>query len=61
MPTRYAVNDLDLKAIVKADSVGKPDKQADERKELKKTLEQRYLNRGKNTAGLTFFYSKLRF
>lgn len=61
MPTRYAINDLDLKQIVNADALGNPDQLAESKGELKKVLEQRYLNRGKNTAGITFFYQKLRF
>lgn len=61
MPTRYAINDLDLKQIVSADSIGNTDQLATSKAELKKVLEQRYMNRGKNTAGITFFYQKLRF
>lgn len=61
MPTRYAINDLDLKQIVKQETLDNTDQKSAAKKEVKKLLEQRYINRGKNTAGLTFFYQKLRF
>jgi ribosomal protein L14E/L6E/L27E len=61
MPTRYTVTDIDLKNIVKPESLKKADTKETARKELKKTFEDRYLNRGKNTGGVQYFFQKLRF
>ena len=61
MPTRYTVTDVELKNVVKSESVGQPEAQTAEKKELKKLFEGRYINRGKNSPGLQFFYQKLRF
>ena len=61
MPTRYTVTDIELKNIVKSDVLKKQDTREQARKELKKTFEDRYLNRGKNTGGVQYFFSKLRF
>ena len=61
MPTRYTVTDIDLKNIVKPESLKKQDAKEQARKELKKTFEDRYLNRGKNTGGVQYFFQKLRF
>ena len=61
MPTRYTVSDIDLKSIVSAEAMKKSDTRTDTRKQVKKVLEDRYLNRGKNLSGVQFFFRKLRF
>jgi len=61
MPTRYTVTDIELKNIVKSEVLKKQDTRESARKELKKTFEDRYLNRGKNTGGVQYFFQKLRF
>jgi len=62
MPTRYAITDMDLKTAVKVETARKPGEgRIESRKQVKKIFEDRYLNRGKNTAGVQYFYTKLRF
>jgi len=61
MPTRYTVTDIELKNIVKPEALKKQDTREEARKELKKTFEDRYLNRGKNSGGVQYFFQKLRF
>jgi len=61
MPTRYTVQDIDLKNIVKPESLKKQDARVEARKGVKKAFEDRYLNRGKNTSGVQYFFQKLRF
>jgi len=60
MPTRYTVSDMDLKSV-KVEAIGSPEQLTESRKQLKKSFEDRYINRGKNSAGIQFFYQKLRF
>ena len=59
MPTRYTV-DIDLQNVVKSDG-NDAETRSTTRKQVKQVLEQRYLKSGKPTAGVTWFYSKLRF
>jgi len=62
MPTRYTIADIDVKTHVKPESVKKTgDGRIEAKKAIKKAFQDRYLNRGKNTAGVQYFYSKLRF
>lgn len=61
MPTRYNVNDLDVKSCVNPESMQKADTRTSSRKELKKMLEAKYITRGKNSSAIKYFYSKLRF
>jgi len=61
MPTRYTVSDINLKDIVKPEALKKQDAREDTRKQIKKAFEDRYLNRGKNTGGVQYFFQKLRF
>jgi len=60
MPTRYSV-DIDVRAVVNQQALKKDDTRKDAKKEVKKLFETRYLNRGKNSAGVQYFYKKLRF
>jgi large subunit ribosomal protein L27e len=61
MPTRYTVSDIDLKAAIKPEALKKEDTKIEARKSVKKAFEDRYLNRGKNTGGVQYFFQKLRF
>merc|ERR1719272_2523328 len=48
MPTRYTVNDIELRTVVNPAAMKKIDTKNEARKEVKKAFEGRYLNRGKN-------------
>jgi len=61
MPTRYTVTDLELKSVKTDAPLSTPEQLQTAKKGLKKEFENRYLNRGKNSAGIQFFYQKLRF
>ena len=61
MPTRYTVSDIDLRATVTPLAMKKIDTKEESKKEVKKAFEGRYLNRGKNTSGVKYFFHKLRF
>merc|ERR1719453_803700 len=61
MPTRYTVNDIDLRTIVNPTVMKKIDTKNEAKKEVKKAFEGRYINRGKNTNGVQYFFHKLRF
>jgi len=61
MPTRYSVPDLDLKNLVTPEAVKKLDDREKARHEVKKVFENRYLERGKNSTGIQYFFHKLRF
>ena len=61
MPTRYTVSDIDLRTHVTPANMTKLDKNEESRKEIKKLFEGRYLQRGKNTSGVQYFFHKLRF
>jgi len=61
MPTRYQVNDIDLRTIVKPEVMKKIDTKEEAKKEVKKAFEGRYITRGKNTTGVQYFFQKLRF
>ena len=63
MPTRYtvSVNDMDLRTLVTPVAMKKFDTRESTRKEVKKAFEKKYLNRGKNSSGIQYFYHKLRF
>jgi len=62
MPTRYTISDLDLKTAVKPDNIKKAGEgRVEAKKAVKKMFEDRYLNRGKNTGGVQYFFHKLRF
>merc|ERR1712137_626059 len=61
MPTRYTVTDIDLRSIVNPTVMKKIDTKNDARKDVKKAFEERYINRGKNTNGVQYFFHKLRF
>merc|ERR1719453_128473 len=52
MPTRYNVNDFDLRAILKDTVVNKADSKAVAVKTIKQQFEQRYIKRVKNNNGL---------
>lgn len=60
MPTRYSV-DIDVKSVVNSKVMANPGDRKEMRKELKKVLEQRYINRGKNSSGVQYLFHKLRF
>ena len=63
MPTRYAV-DFELKKVVD-DSALAAEKRVDVRKQIKKIFEEKYRNQTakteKKTAGVQYFFTKLRF
>ena len=63
MPTRYTV-DIDLKKVVDEASIGKATIN-DTRKTVKKLFEEKYKNQSAKTdrkaAGVSYFFSKLRF
>jgi len=61
MPTRYTVSDIDLKTAVTSAALKKLDTKEETKKEVKKPFESRYLTRGKNTSGVQYFFTKLRF
>ena len=61
MPTRYTVNDIDLRTIVNPTVMKKIDSKNEAKKEVKKAFEGRYITRGKNTNGVQYFFQKLRF
>jgi hypothetical protein len=61
MPTRYVVNDIDLRSFVTPQAIKKSDSKEDTLKEVKKAFEGRYIERGKNTSGVQYFFHKLRF
>lgn len=62
MPTRYSVNDIDVKTAVNPATVKKAgEARIEARKAAKKLFEQRYLERGKNGAGVQYLFHKLRF
>lgn len=61
MPTRYVVSDIDLRTIVTPAAMKKMDVKEDAKKEVKKAFDTRYLERGKNTSGVQYFFHKLRF
>ena len=62
MPTRYQA-DLDLKKIVEEN--GMKENKPEARKQIKKVIEDRYLNQAskseKKTQGVQYFFHKLRF
>mmetsp|Transcript_3688 Transcript_3688/g.7891 ORF Transcript_3688/g.7891 Transcript_3688/m.7891 type:complete len:157 (-) Transcript_3688:76-546(-) len=60
MPTRYQV-DIEVKQVVIPGSLKKLDTRVETRKDVKKLFQQRYLERGKNTLGVQYFFKKLRF
>jgi len=61
MPTRYSV-DINVKESVTPDAMKKLDTRVAARKQLRKVLEKRYLERGgRNLAGVEYLYTKLRF
>merc|ERR1712127_4440 len=61
MPTRYTVSDIDLRTAVTPAAMKKLDTKVEAKKEVKKAFEGRYINRGKNTSGVQYFFHKLRF
>ena len=61
MPTRYTANDIDLRTHVTQANVKKADTKKTATFETKKLFEGRYLNRGKNSPGVQYFFHKLRF
>jgi large subunit ribosomal protein L27e len=61
MPTRYVVSDIDLRTFVTPAAMKKIDTKEETKKEVKKAFEGRYLERGKNTSGVQYFFHKLRF
>ena len=61
MPTRYAVSESKLASLVTSEAMKTAQARSDAKKEVKKVLEAKYLNRGKDSPALRFFYQKLRF
>jgi large subunit ribosomal protein L27e len=61
MPTRYSVNDIDVKSVVTPDVMEKGDTKESARKSLKQVFEKRYITRSKNTSGVKYLYSQLKF
>ena len=61
MPTRYTVNDIELKGAVTQQALKKQDTKVQAKGHVKRLFQSRYINRGKNTSGIQYFYSKLRF
>ena len=61
MPTRYTVNDIDLRNHVTQANLKKIDTKETAKIETKKAFEGRYLTRGKNSPGVQYFFHKLRF
>ena len=61
MPTRYTANDIDLRTHVTPANLKKADTKKTATFETKKLFEGRYLNRGKNSPGVQYFFHKLRF
>jgi len=61
MPTRYTVNDIDLRTHVTQVNLKKIDTKETAKIETKKLFEGRYLTRGKNSPGVQYFFHKLRF
>lgn len=60
MPTRYSV-DIDVKSVVTPAAMKKVDTRVEARKNIKNLFQQRYIERGKNTTGVQYFFRKLRF
>jgi len=61
MPTRYSVGDIELRTAVTPAAMKKIDTKVEAKKEVKKAFEGRYINRGKNSSGVQYFFHKLRF
>ncbi len=61
MPTRYTVSDIDLRTAVTTAAMKKSDSKEAAKKEVKVAFEGRYINRGKNSSGVQYFFHKLRF
>eukprot|EP00343_Euplotes_focardii_P008014 CAMPEP_0205818870 /NCGR_PEP_ID=MMETSP0206-20130828/954_1 /ASSEMBLY_ACC=CAM_ASM_000279 /TAXON_ID=36767 /ORGANISM="Euplotes focardii, Strain TN1" /LENGTH=141 /DNA_ID=CAMNT_0053111695 /DNA_START=38 /DNA_END=463 /DNA_ORIENTATION=+ len=61
MPTRYTVNDIDVKSVVNPAIMKKLDTRIEARKAVKTMFEERYINRGKNSSGVQYFFKRLRF
>ena len=64
MPTRYIVNDLDLRSAVNPTLMKKIDTKETARSDVKKAFQDRFLNRkadNKKEAGVNYFFHKLRF
>ena len=61
MPTRYTVSDIELKTLITPEQMKKLDEREKARKAIKKSFEDRYLERAKNTTGVQYFFHKLRF
>jgi large subunit ribosomal protein L27e len=61
MPTRYTINDLDVKSSVKPEAVAKPAGKTEALKSVKKVFEERYLTKAKSAGGAQYFFKKLRF
>lgn len=61
MPTRYTINDLDVKAHVKPEAVVKQAGKTEALKSIKKVFEERYLTKTKSAGGAQYFFKKLRF
>jgi hypothetical protein len=51
----------DLRNFVTPANMKKLDTKEEAKKEVKKAFESRYLERGKNTSGVQYFFNKLRF
>eukprot|EP00178_Gracilaria_changii_P008916 TRINITY_DN2658_c0_g1_i2.p1 TRINITY_DN2658_c0_g1~~TRINITY_DN2658_c0_g1_i2.p1 ORF type:complete len:158 (-),score=20.53 TRINITY_DN2658_c0_g1_i2:47-469(-) len=60
MPTRYSV-DIDVKSVVTPQAMKKLDSRVEARKNVKNLFQTRYIERGKNTTGVQYFFRKLRF
>jgi hypothetical protein len=59
-PTRYSV-DIDVKSVLSPKSLNEAGALRESMLEVRKLFQSRYLNRGKNTTGVQYFYQKLRF
>merc|ERR1712137_1331272 len=54
-------NHINLRSFVTPQAIKKSDSKEDTLKEVKKAFEGRYIERGKNTSGVQYFFHKLRF
>jgi len=62
MPTRYTVTDIDVKQLLTPEMMKKVDAKVEAKKNLKKAMEKRYLEKTKTVnAGISYFFHKLRF
>merc|ERR1719498_842402 len=61
MPTRYNVSEKNLAQLVSVEAMKQSESKVAMNKNINKELQKKYLNRGKNTPGQRFLYSKLRF